>query len=132
MPSPNRLALISLTFSALTVISFCIGWAPIPLTALVCYPVAVLGGLAAMLTGWMSLQRLAPGGRRWMAHTGLWIGGLTISAVICFSTFSLLLLPLAWNGFVQAGQTVFPAAGDWLAQLWQTLLLWLSETGWVN
>ncbi len=132
MPSPNRLALTSLIISTLTVLSLCIGWAPIPLTALVCYPAAALGGIASMMTGWMALQRLAPGGRRWMALTGLWIGGLAILAVICFSTFSLLILPIAWNGIAQVGQTLLPAAGDWITQTWLALLQWLGEAGWIK
>ncbi len=147
MPSPNRLAFISLLLLFLNFLSLVVGILPIPLLDFVCYPLTIFGGIAAMWTGWQALRRLPSGGWRVLTHVSLWFNGLFIIASICFFTFSILLVPILWSGVVyisqtilipawdwvyQIGQSVTLAVGDWLAQLWQTLLLWLSETGWVN
>jgi hypothetical protein len=52
----NRRAVLSLLFAVLTILSFCVGAAPIPLTALVCYPIAALLGTASL---WMGQRRCA-------------------------------------------------------------------------
>ena len=81
----NRLAIVSLVLTLLTLFSFCIGVSPIPLTAGVCYPAAILLGAAALLSGWMSLRQIRRSGERgrWMALSGVILGGLTILAVLC-------------------------------------------------
>jgi len=48
----NRLAIVSLSFALLTLLSFCIGWAPFLLgSSIICYPVAILLGAAALVSG---------------------------------------------------------------------------------
>jgi hypothetical protein len=91
----NGLALVSLMAAILTIVSFCIGFAPfLPLTAILCYPAASLLGLAALLTGVRSLRqmRLSGEGGRALAWIGICTGGLAILAVILFTTLTVLLL----------------------------------------
>jgi hypothetical protein len=92
--STNRLASFSLLFAGLTLLSFCGGVAPIPLSALVCYPIAILLGLAAFFSGWMALRQIrttAEAGR-WLAWLGLGLGALIILAVLCLSALTGLAL----------------------------------------
>jgi len=114
MPSLNRLALVSLISATMTVLSFCVGFAPIPMTALFCYPFAALGGLVAMLTGWLALRQIRVGGEggRWMAWAGLLAGGISLLAVICFSILTMTLFPILWN---------------WVGQAWQSIQQWFAE-----
>jgi hypothetical protein len=90
----NRLSLISFLTAFLTVASFCIGFAPIPMTAWVCYPAAVLLGIAALLSGFTSLRQVRASGEkgRAMALIGIWTGILSILAVICAITLTILAL----------------------------------------
>ncbi|MCX6081522.1 MAG: DUF4190 domain-containing protein [Chloroflexi bacterium] len=90
--SANRLALVSFLFAALTFSSFCIGLLPIPLSAWVCYPAAILLGSAALLTGFRALQQLRARGQkgRGMALVGIWTGALTILAVLCATTLTFV------------------------------------------
>ena len=94
LTTTNRLATYSLGAALLTVISFCIGFAPIPMTAPFCYPVAILLGSIALVTGFCALRQMRASGEngRWLALTGIGVGGLSILAVICASTISLLIL----------------------------------------
>jgi len=108
LPMPtNRLATYSLGAALLTVISFCIGFIPIPMTAPICYPAAILLGLVALVTGFRALRQMRSSGEngRWLALIGIGVGGLTILAVICASTLSLLIL---YYG-VDYLQTIWPA-----------------------
>ena len=94
-PAPtNRLSLISFLSAFLTVSSFCIGFAPIPLTAWVCYPLAVLLGITALVSGFTSLRQVRASGEqgRAMALIGIWAGALSILAVICATTLTVLAL----------------------------------------
>ncbi len=90
----NRLALFSLLAAGLTLLSFCGGVAPIPLSALVCYPTAILLGLAAFLSGCLALRQIRASGEagRWLAWLSLILGGLTILAVLCLSALTGLAL----------------------------------------
>ncbi|PWH15488.1 MAG: hypothetical protein DDG60_05815 [Anaerolineae bacterium] len=91
----NRLAAISLMMAVLTVISFCIGFAPfLPLTSLVCYPLAVVLGGMSFLSGVLALRqmRLGGSGGRWMALTGIGTGVLVILAVGCATTLTVTAL----------------------------------------
>jgi len=90
----NRLSLVSFLSAILTIISFCIGAAPIPLTAWICYPAALLLGLTALVTGFTSLRQIRLSGEKGRASAllGIGIGGLTILAVICLTTLSFLLI----------------------------------------
>lgn len=91
----NPLAVVSLILALLTTLAFCIGFAPfLPLTALVCYPAAVLGGVLALLTGFPALAqiRARSEGGRWMAWTGIATGGVVILAVLCATTLTITAL----------------------------------------
>jgi hypothetical protein len=90
----NRLSLVSFLSAILTVLSFCIGFAPIPLTAWVCYPAAVLLGIVALASGFTSLRQVRASSEkgRAMALIGIWTGVLSILAVICTTTLTVLAL----------------------------------------
>ncbi len=103
-PSFNTRAVLSLLFAVLTVLSFCVGVAPIPLTSLICYPAALLLGGIALWTGWSSLREVRQnGGRgRRLALVGMWTGGLTLLAVLCFSAVAIVLAPTVFDLLHQA------------------------------
>ncbi len=93
--STNRLAVSSLVAALLTILSFCVGFAPfLPLTAGVCYPAAVFFGIVSIITGFRALREVRASGKngRWMALTGIWTGSLTILAVVCAATLTLTAL----------------------------------------
>lgn len=89
-------AIISLSSAILTVISFCIGIAPIPLTGWVCFPASAALGTAALAAGLVSLRQIRTSGEkgRSLALFGAWIGGLTMLAGVCLLTAGALLLPV--------------------------------------
>ncbi len=91
----NTSAIISLSSAILTVISFCIGVAPIPFTGFVCYPASVALGVVALATGLVSLRQIRVNGEkgRKFALFGAWIGGLTMLAGLCIITGGILLAP---------------------------------------
>ena len=96
MDEPNlptsRLAILSLVLAGLTIFSFCVGWAPfLPLTSVVCYPAAILLGGAALISGFAALRRMRSSAEngRGMALIGIWLGGLTILATICFIALTI-------------------------------------------
>ena len=88
-------AIISLSSAILTVISFCIGIAPIPLTGLVCYPASAVLGIVALATGLASLRQIRANGEkgRTLALFGAWVGGLTTTVAFCALVSGILLLP---------------------------------------
>jgi len=89
--SANRLAVLSLVLAVLTVFSFCVGAAPIPLTGWVCFPAAIFLGAAALGSGIVALRRIRSNGERGrgMALAGVWLGGLGILATICLVTLTI-------------------------------------------
>lgn len=94
----NRLAAYSLIAALLTILSFCIGFAPfLPLTALVCYPAAVILGIISLVTGFRALRQMRISGEsgRWMALAGIWVGSFAILAVLCATTLTLATLLLS-------------------------------------
>jgi hypothetical protein len=90
----NRLALVSFLSAILTISSFCLGFVPIPMTAWVCYPSAVLLGSIALASGVASLRQVRANGEkgRGLALLGIWMGGLSILAVTCATTLTVLAL----------------------------------------
>jgi hypothetical protein len=94
-PATNRNALFSLIAMILTVLTFCIGLAPIPLSAIPCYPTSILCGIIALVTGLKALRQIHASGEsgRWMAFIGIGGGAATILAVLCATTVTLALLP---------------------------------------
>ena len=93
--STNTNAIISLSSAILTVISFCIGIAPIPLTGLVCYPISAVLGIVAVATGLVSLRQIRTSGEkgRTLALFGAWVGGLAMLTGLCILTAGILFLP---------------------------------------
>lgn len=91
--------MLSFVVAVLTLLFFCIGFAPIPLTALVCYPAAFAGGIASIGTGARALREIRQNGEggRPFALIALWMGGLTILAVVISVTLTALLLPQLVN-----------------------------------
>lgn len=91
----NQNAILSLAASVLTMISFCVGIAPIPLTGLVCFPASAALGIAALTTGVVSLRQIRASGEKGRAFAlfGAWVGGLTMLAGLCILAAGILLLP---------------------------------------
>ena len=95
LPAVNRTAIISLVSALLTIFSFCIAVAPIPLTGYLCYPAAALLGLLSLLTGIIALSQIKAtkeDGRTY-ALIGVWVGGLALLASLCAITLGILLFP---------------------------------------
>jgi hypothetical protein len=91
----NRNAIYSFIAAIFTVLAFCIGFLPIPLTALICYPVSAAFSIFALLKGIAALRQIeqsAEAGRT-LALIGVWIGALTLTGVLCASTLFALALP---------------------------------------
>jgi len=104
-PSTNRNALISFVTALCTLLTFCMGFVPIPFTALICYPVSLTCGIIALVTGIKALRQIreSPQPGRTLALIGIWSGALTIAAVICISTAFALLLPYVVDYFCRLG-----------------------------
>jgi uncharacterized membrane protein len=85
-PPTNRQSIISLILGALTVILFCGNFLiPLPFTSLICLPLSFLLGIAALIYGMLSLNRIRKhnesGG--FMAWTGIVSGGMVFLCVLC-------------------------------------------------
>lgn len=95
----NRQALISLLLAVLALLSFCTGAAPLPITALFCYPSSLLLGIGALWMGVKALQQIRQSDEngRALAKIGIWIGSLTILFVICAVTLVIILGPYLIN-----------------------------------
>jgi len=91
----NRGALISLLLAILALLSFCIGAAPLPITALFCYPASALLGIGALWMGVKALGQIRQNGEdgHTLAKIGIWVGGLTLFFVICAVTIAITLWP---------------------------------------
>jgi len=106
MPSTsafNKNAIFSLASAILSMLSFCMGTAPIPLTALACYPLSLLSSAAALVSGLVALDQIRRRGERGnaLALGGVWIGGLTLLLMLCIVSLALLFF------------------SNWLAYLWR-------------
>jgi hypothetical protein len=92
--STNRLAVISLLFALLTFFSFCVGLAPFLVgSSILCYPAAFVFGTLALFSGGLALIQIRRSGEagRWMALSGIMLGGLTVLATICAIMLTLWL-----------------------------------------
>ncbi|HEY9152441.1 MAG TPA: DUF4190 domain-containing protein [Anaerolineales bacterium] len=91
----NRNAVISFTAGALTIVSFCLGVAPIPFTDAICYSISLLLAMIALITGFASLLQIRQSREsgRVLAWIGISIGGLTVVAVLCIITLIVLFFP---------------------------------------
>ena len=88
----NRAATGSLIYALLTVLSFCVGLAPIPFSSLVCYPVSLILALLAVSTGVTGLRQIRRGGGtgRGLAWAGISLGGLAILGVLAAAILAAL------------------------------------------
>src|SRR5689334_14963782 len=76
----NRRALISFGVSILAILSLCAGFAPIPFTAIICYPVSILLGVVAFVLGISSMRqiRIKQEDGKTFAWISIWVGGFVI------------------------------------------------------
>jgi hypothetical protein len=97
--SINHLALIAFLTAILSVISFCIGITPIPLSDLLCYPVSFVFDVVSLVTGLTALRQIrssAEPGRE-LALTGIWISSLTGIAMLCMVALTISMIPILVN-----------------------------------
>ena len=94
-PSTNRNAVISSVAGALTMVSFCLGIAPIPFTDVICYSISLLFAVIALTLGFTALFQIRQNGEtgRPLAWIGISVGGLTMVAVLCTITIVILFFP---------------------------------------
>jgi hypothetical protein len=94
-PPLNRNSIISFIAAILTVISFCIGLAPIPFTAFICDPLSLIAGTFALVTGMKALRQIRQTGESGctLALISAWTGGVIILTTLCVLTLGILLFP---------------------------------------
>lgn len=85
----NKHAIISLILGILTLLSFCAGVMPIPLTGFVCFPASFVLGFVAVIYGLVSLNKMKKQNEsgKPMAWIGIIVGGL-----IFFCILSIIIL----------------------------------------
>ena len=81
----NNQSILSLVFGILTILSFCMGLAPLPFTGFICFPTSFLLGILALVFGAISLNRIRSHNEsgRAMAWIGIVIGGFVFLCVMC-------------------------------------------------
>ncbi len=81
----NPKSILSLVFAVLTLLTFCTGWLPIPLTGVICFPSSFLLGILALIYGTVSLRQIRQRNESGhpMAWTGIIIGGFVFVCVLC-------------------------------------------------
>ena len=108
-PPFNSNSILSFIAAILTVVLFCIGFIPIPLTALICYPVSLIAGIFALVTGMKALRRIRQTGEsgHTLALISVWTGGVIILAMLCVLALGILLFPYfadfiktLWHNFI--------------------------------
>jgi uncharacterized membrane protein len=98
----NRHSIISLILGIITLILFCGGiFIPIPFTSLVCVPVSALIGIAALIYGLISLNRIKRHNQTGhsMAWTGILIGAFVLLCMLCTIAGILALFHFAPETF---------------------------------
>ncbi len=103
-PSTNRNAVLSSIAGALTVVSFCLGVAPIPFTDFICYSISLLFAATALALGFISLLQIrqSGGSGRALAWIGISVGGLTMLAVLCIIAVIVSFFPYLEHYLQQA------------------------------
>ncbi len=119
----NRNAVISIVAAILTLLSFCIAVAPIPLTGWVCYPAAFMLGLVGLLTGIASLAQIRSSGEngRVYAIVGITVGTLTILGTACAVALGIAFFP-RFVLFLQQGGSVAHATWQRIVQFFMQLI----------
>jgi uncharacterized membrane protein HdeD (DUF308 family) len=81
----NNQAILSLVFGILTIVSFCTGVVPFPLTGFICFPASILFGVLALVFGVISLNQIRRQNEsgRPMAWMGIMLGGLVFLCLMC-------------------------------------------------
>lgn len=103
MINPARPAATSLVASLLTVAFFCIGFLPIPLTAIPCYPAAFLAAMVALISGGKAILMARASGQPagWQAWLGVMTGLFVMLAILCLAGLTLAAFPLLAEIFQQ-------------------------------
>jgi uncharacterized membrane protein len=98
----NRHSVISLILGILTLVLFCGGiFIPIPFTSLICVPISALIGIAALIYGLVSLNRIKKHNQTGhpMAWTGILIGAFVLLCMLCTIAGILALFHFAPETF---------------------------------
>ncbi len=98
----NKHSIISLILGIVTLVLFCGGiFIPIPFTSLICVPLSALIGIAAMIYGLISLNRIKRHNQRGhpMAWTGILIGAFVLLCMLCTIAGILVLFHFAPETF---------------------------------
>jgi uncharacterized membrane protein len=98
----NRHAIISLVLGIITLVLFCGGiFIPVPFTSLICVPVSALIGVAALIYGLISLNRIKRHNQTGhpMAWTGILIGAFVLMCMLCTIAGILALFHFAPETF---------------------------------
>jgi hypothetical protein len=92
IPPVNRSAVISIVAALLTVVSFCGAVIPVPLTGLLCYPLAAILGIVAFVAGLISLRQIHSTGEkgRSLALVGSGVGGLAVTGLLYAMALGIL------------------------------------------
>ncbi|MDK1028492.1 MAG: DUF4190 domain-containing protein [Anaerolineae bacterium] len=100
--SINRQAIISLILALMASLFFCIGFLPLPFSALICYPISVMLGIGALWTGLKAKRQIRQNDENGnvLAMIGIWVGSLTILVVICLAVLGIVLWSFATD-FIQ-------------------------------
>jgi hypothetical protein len=90
----NRLATISLVCAILTLVFFCIGTIPIPLTAIPCYPSSALMGFLSFVLGVIALFQIRLSGQAGAprAIIAIVLGLVAICAVLLMTSLTLFTM----------------------------------------
>jgi hypothetical protein len=93
-PPTNRIAIVSVVAAVVTMATFCLGAAPIPLTGFVCFPASAIVGLAAVVSGLLARRQIRTSAERGsrLALAGIGIGGIASLASLCMLAFGIVLL----------------------------------------
>ena len=92
--STNKLALLSFAAAGLTLFTLCVGVIPIPFSAWLCFPLALILGVIALSSGSRAIRQVRKSGEkgRRLAMLGIWAGLLVILVVTCLTAFNLVLV----------------------------------------
>ncbi len=93
----NKHAIISLIFGILTLLSFCTGIMPIPLTGFICFPTSFVLGLVSVIYGFISLNKIKKQNEsgKPIAWIGIIVGGFVFLCILLFVIAIVLLFIFA-------------------------------------
>ena len=108
--SLNRKALISFVCAILTLVSICAGFAPIPFTAIICYPASILLGILSLFFGVSAIREVKQSNEsgRTIALVAAWVGGLSILATLCIIVLGVFLYPYVSDFIRQSVNQIRP------------------------